>query len=647
MSSSMIYTGGGSPSVPPPDSSKNPSDFYNYINGKWQRHVHIPSFSGSYGVSEELETDVRNTLLSLVLDLRKKEPTNPLAVLANSFFNTSFQANSIIDLQRLTNMFECISNVHDICHSIGALNKIQSRAPISCVVSSDSNDNTKCVIYLYEAQLGLPDRQFYQQPHNKILSHYIRLLKQAGELLNIEGLESVVTIEAAIEPFLASNGELRDITYAYNPVAFAELQTVYPQIDWTALFTGWGVTKAVFTRATFIVTNPRYMTLLNKMCRVFDLEAWRTWLRANVILHFMEYLPPPFDDIWFGLYGHALKGNAEKLPQKWLTLKVLESFTPQDLSRLYVTNVVPRDTKERATDLIKKLKNATVKRLQDQVWMSDKTRESSIEKVKQMLFQVAYPARWQSECARVPIHPMRPLLNIINLSVADSQKMIGDLGHKCGRNNAEWEDGAFVVNAYYYAEENRMTIPAGMLMPPFFDLKRSNAWNYGGIGVAIGHEITHGFDDEGRLYDADGNYNNMWTAEDERSYASMTRSVIALFDRVEYMGGHVDGKLTLSENIADLGGLAIALTALNSELKGESEAAKKKAWRDFFTSYAVSWRNKDRPRKAKQSLLLDVHAPAPLRVNLIVRNFEEWYTAFDIKEGDKGWVPLAERVALW
>jgi len=647
MLSNTLYTGGGTPSVPLPDSSKSPSDFYNYINGKWQRHVHIPSYSGSYGVSEELETEVRNTLLKLVMELREKKPTNPIAVLANSFLNNSYQKNSIIDLQRLTNMFECISNVHDVCHSIGALNKIQSRSPLTCVVSNDSNDNTKCVIYFYEAQLGLPERHYYQNPKNHIMSHYIRLLKQAGELLNIEGLDSVVTIEAAIEPYLASNGELRDVTYSYNPINFADLQTKYKHIDWVALFDGWGVPTKTIQGSTFIVTNPRYVALLNNMCDVFELDAWRTWLRANVILNFMEYLPPPFDDIWFELYGRALKGNSEKLPQKWLTLKVLETLVPQDLSRLYVANAVPHNTKERATDLIKTLKAATVKRLRDQTWMSDKTREASIQKVRKMLFQVAYPGRWYSECARAPIHPMRPLLNIINLNVADSQKMIRDLGHKCGRNNAEWEDGAFVVNAYYYAEENRMTIPAGMLMPPFFDLERSNAWNYGGIGAAIGHEITHGFDDEGRLYDAEGNYNNMWTDGDERSYKSMTRTVVALFDGVAYMGGRVDGTLTLSENIADLGGLAIALTALNSELKDKSDAAKKKAWRDFFTSYAVSWRNKDRPRKAKQSLLLDVHAPAPLRVNLIVRNFEEWYTAFDIKEGDAGWVPVEQRVALW
>ena len=193
-----------------------------------------------------------------------------------------------------------------------------------------------------------------------------------------------------------------------------------------------------------------------------------------------------------------------------------------------------------------------------------------------------------------------------------------------------------------------MVIPAGMLRQPFFDLRRSDAWNLGGIGAAIGHEITHGFDEDGRLYDKHGNYNsNWWTEEDSRQFKKMTQAVVRLFDGAEYMGGKVDGVNTLSENLADLGGIAIAIEALNRELVGRSEREKKEAWCEFFTSYAVSWRNKERPQKAKQSLLLDVHAPAPLRVNLITRQFAEFYDAFDIHEGDPGWTAPELRVQLW
>jgi putative endopeptidase len=192
-------------------------------------------------------------------------------------------------------------------------------------------------------------------------------------------------------------------------------------------------------------------------------------------------------------------------------------------------------------------------------------------------------------------------------------------------------------------------IPGGMLRPPFFDLRRSVGWNYGGIGAAIGHEITHGFDADGKNYDVNGTYKEWWAKTDNEKYEEMSKGLIALYDGAEYLGGRVDGSLTLSENIADLGGVSIALQALQAYLREQKASTSKtlEAYRDFFESYAVSWRNKDRPKKAKQSLFLDVHAPAPLRVNSIVRQFREFYEAYGIKEGEEGWIPEKDRVYLW
>jgi putative endopeptidase len=632
-------------SVPTPDIKQPLSDFYKYVNNKWQQHVHVPNYISSYGVSEELEEIVRNQLINVITKINNN---NPLAVLSNSFLKHKYQRNSVIDLQRITNMFECINSIQDVCYSIGTLNKIQSRSPLTFVIGSDSNNSSICSIYVYEPQLGLPERRFYNTDNNShIVNKYIRLLKTVGKLLNIEGLESVVTIEATIEPFLASTGEIRNITYTYNPIDFNELTKEYKHIDWSSIMRGIGISEELYTTHKFIITNQRYVHLLDKMCTTFDLEAWRTWLRSLVILSFLEYMPSPFSDFHYELFGRALRGSTEKIPRKLLSLGVLQKYTPQDLSKLYVNEIMKKGTKEHALILVKELQKATIQRIKELTWMSDVARTSSSIKVKKMLFQVAHPGRWYSETKHTLIHAERPLLNIINLNVTDTEKMINDLKHKCGRFDDEWEDGAFVVNAYYYAEANRMTIPAGMLQPPFFDLNKSKGWNYGGIGAAIGHEITHGFDDEGRHYDAYGNYKDTWTSNDSRIYEQLSKSIIDLFDGKEYMGGKVDGKLTLSENIADLGGLAIALTALNNQLTECSDMVKKREWRDFFISYAVSWRVKDRPKKAKQALLLDVHAPCQLRVNLIVQNFQEWFYAFDIQEGEPGWIPESKRVKLW
>ena len=468
-----------------------------------------------------------------------------------------------------------------------------------------------------------------------------------GKIMNSEALETAVSIEASTIHFLSAGNDLTNIEYSYNPHTYEELCKKYKYIVWSALFEGWGASESVYTKARYIVTNTRYLTALNRMLRSFHLETWRTWMRSMTILSFMEYLPPPYDDLHFELYGRALKGITEKIPQKYLTLKVLQTFAPSDLGRIFVSQAVADGTKAYATRLIDELKDATIARLRKLSWMEADTKQVAVKKVQRMKFQVGFPEKWESETASVAIDAERPLLNLLTLAADDSRRMIEDLRYnRCEKRIDIWDDGVFEVNAYYYPEGNMMVVPAGILRAPFFDLGRSRAWNLGGIGAAIGHEITHGFDADGRLYDEYGNYADWWTPSDTRTYKAMTKSLIALFHGQTYMGGKVDGELTLSENLADLGGLAIALEALEAKLPADPEK-RKVEYRDFFTSFAVSWRQKDRPKKARQSLLLDNHAPAPLRVNLIVRQFEAFYTAFDILPTDPYYVPPELRVRLW
>ena len=641
--------GGASPTVPTIDTSKDPAaDFYSYVNNNWQKHIHLPPFAGGYGVSEEIEEDVRDSLLAVVQTMRHEKPGDPLSMLATSFLHTASQKNSIIDLQRVLNTYECISDAKDIAHSIGAMNKIQARAPLSLVVSSDSYKSSKCCIYLYEPQLGLPDKHYYHSGvRNRILLKYSKLLATVGKLMNIEALESAIAIEAALIPYLSSDEDLTNMSISYNAFSLHELRTRFRHIRWEAMMEGWGVSEAVYDDATYIATNLNYLHVLNRLFHTMTLESWRTWMRAMTVLSFIEYLPPPFDDMHFDLYHKALRGIAEKIPQKYLTLKVMQTFAKQDLGRIFVRNAVADGTKAYATRLVRRLKNATVERLRGITWMEHSTRATAIKKVETMKFQVAFPDSWRSETEEVDIDPTRPLLNLLNLSARDTELMIEDLRYdRCEKTPKKWNDGVFEVNAYYYPEGNMMVVPAGILRAPFFDLERSDAWNLGGIGVAVGHEITHGFDADGRLYDEHGDYNDWWTHSDTATFKKMTSVLIDFFDGAPYMGGKVNGKLTLSENIADLGGLAIALQALESELPKDPRK-RKEAYIEFFTSYAVSWRNKDRPKKAKQSLLLDSHAPAPLRVNYIVRQFQQFYDAFDILPTHTDYIPPERRIVLW
>ena len=646
------YAGGSKPYISPINETINPSEnFYAYINNHWQKHVILPPYNGSYGISEEVEDEVRDTLLNMIEKQRSINPSHPISKFATSFLEPSYQQNSILALKKIFQQIHSMKTNEDIGSMIGKLNRMQSRSPIALVVSGDSYKTSECCIFLYEAELGLPSKRYYQshldRSTKQIFNHYTKVLKKLSIDFDIPNLDDSIRIEKKILPCLSTYDERENIHFTYNPYSFSNLQKEYTNVPWDSMLKGWGIQKSLYKKARFVLTNKRYVHCLENMFRELSMDDWQTWMTAMTILSFIEYLPPPFDDYHFELFGKDLKGIKQKLPTNILTLKALKRFIPMDLSEMFVNVSVPSGTKKHAIELVTNLKMATIHRIQRLSWMTEPTKEKAIKKIKSMKFQVAYPETWVSETKNVEILKDQPLQNILNLNANDTDRMITQLRtNDCAHTEEKWDDGPFEVNAYYYSEGNMMVVPAGILRFPFFDLTRSKAWNYGAIGSAIGHEITHGFDIDGRMYDAEGNYKNWWTEEDSTNYKELTKKIVKLFDGTSYMGGEVDGELTLSENLSDLGGMAIALEALNSTLGTDLEE-RKEAYRDFFISYAISWRNKDRPKKAKQSLYTNSHAPAHLRVNLIVKQFEEFYIAFDIQPHHTGFVSKKSRIALW
>ena len=625
-------------------------DFYTYINHKWQDSAKIKSYDSSVSVSDEIETRVENTLFDIIDTLVKTKPNNSFSQLATSVTTSKYQVNNIYDIQRFSGLFECLKTREDVGRIIGKLNRIQSNAPISFVVANDRYVPNKRCIYLYEPKLGLPEKQQYKKGvDNEAINSYTRVLKVIGSLLHVENLESAVTIEASILPYLSTENDREDVAFPYNPISVAELSRTYTNIPWKPMMLAWGMTPAMVSSATYIITNKSYIAALDRMFRQYSMTTWRIWMRAQLVVHYMKYLPSPFDDLHFQLWGKQLQGTTEKIPQRFLLLNVLKENIPHNLGYAYVKNAISSKLKPTANALVENLRTATIMRIRELQWMTDETKVRAVEKCKTMIFQVAYPDTWEYELTDVVIDEARMLKNLWNLSQYDTNQMLKHLKRGKINEKENWEDGVFEVNAYYYSDKNMMVIPAGILQPPFFDIKRSEAWNLGGIGAAIGHEITHGFDDDGRLYDKTGVMKDWWSDVDAQKYKDMSQALVDLFNKETYMGGKVNGELTLSENIADLGGVSIALEALEMEFaKGDYDnTAKKNAYKEFFTSYAVSWRNKDRAKKAEQSLLLDKHAPAPLRVNLIVRQFSEFYAAFDIGESDPGYIPVNKRIQLW
>lgn len=625
-------------------------DFYSYINHNWQAKAYIEPYESTFSVSDEIEDRVEKQLFAIVKQLQRRHPHDPMSQFVHSIMDPSVQHTTLADIRHISNMFDCMSSTENVGAMIGVLNRIQANSPLTFVVANDRYTVDKRCVYIYEPKLGLPEKHFYRKNDTNILMTYTNMLKKVGELFNIESLDAAVPLEVEIVKYLSPEDDRENVAFSYHPQSLHDLENNYSHIPWRIMVHRWGIPKDLAGHATYIITNRRYIDRLNHMFRTYTMNTWKTWMRAQLFVQFMKYLPAPFNDMYFQLYGANLQGTKEKLPQKFMMMKILKEHCQQSLGQLYVKHAVSHKLKGTANKLVRRLQTATMKRIEELSWMTKPTKHKAIEKCKAMIFQIAYPDTWKPELTHTTIYEQHMLMNIWNLSQYDTDKMITDLRHGHINEKNNWEDGVFEVNAYYYSDKNMMVVPAGILNAPFFDLERSDAWNLGGIGAAIGHEITHGFDDDGRMYDKSGVMKNWWSDKDVETYTHVTKELVHLFNSATYMGGKVNGQLTLSENIADLGGVAIALEALEDTFKENTAhdlAKRKKALQEFFTSYAVSWRNKDRPKKARQSLILDRHAPAPIRVNLIVRQFAEFYEAFDIGEHDPGYIPPNERIQLW
>ena len=631
------------------------NDFFMYVNKKWIDRTVIPSYRGTYGISEQIEEHIDKKLISLLRHTLSSKSSNKIGKLVHSVLNDSVQHFNIEKMKQLLKDIDCMKTNSDLSKNIGMLNKYQLTSPLNILINHDSYVSSKCLIHLYEPELGLPTYDHYtKSDSDHVLVAYKLMLEKIGDLLESHDLEQLLQVEKKVLSYLSSSGDLDDPSKSHNEFTFEHLQTTYKHIDWNSMFLEYGV--ELKKNDIVIVTNLKYMAALDKMFETFEMKVWSIWLRSNCVLSLLKYLPPPFDDLHYELFGKALRGEEVKLPQPKLLLHVFDNFANQTLSHVYIHHT-PSATKikEQAELMINGLKNATIRLIKNCKWMSKKAKTMGIHKVSTMQFQTGFDDHLLTKDVDFELHHLEIsdnclIDNILILSELKTKKNIEKIGSGCDKYNYKWEDGAYEVNAYYYADQNKMVVPLGILEPPFFDAHKSVAWNYGGIGAAIGHEITHAFDEDGHHYDHTGSWKDWWTTHDKHYYTLITNKVEELYDGLEYMDGHVDGHLTFDENLADIGGLEISLEALEYAFQTNrivNESEKKDLYNDFFTSYAMSWRLKDRPQKAKQSLILDHHAPAHFRVNIPIAMFDQFYSTYNVSEKDKMYIDKKERVFLF
>lgn len=649
----MPYKIPNEPNISPIEKKISPGeDFYSYINNNWQIKTIIPPYLSSYGVSEEIEDIVNKELLHILYDSQKhalsnRSPTKNeylLGTFTESIANNSLQDINVKFVKDTVSSFKCIRNQADIASTMGDFIKHRIPTLISMYVGPIEHESKHVKLILSpNPKLGLPDFTYYSPSYSKksVINAYNRLLQRLGTDFDVSGLEEIFGIERIIAVSIQA-GDIDEEEIITNG---AELKEQYKNIPWDILLfstVGW----ENIDKHTIVIKNKHFFKELNKWFISFPLQTWKLLFSSQLILHVLPLLPSPYNDMEFELFGKLLRGQDKKMPKSILILHLAKQWLSNSLGNVFVHKYVSKELKQAASAIADEIKQSAMEIAGSTAWLEPKTQKTAKAKVKSIHLGVAYPRNIHND-KKIVLNPEKLIHNIFNLGQSDFNEEIKKIDSILDPN--DWDDDVFAVNAYYYNEANRLILPSGILRWPFFHEGASDGWNFGGLGASIGHEISHAFDNDGKDFDEHGNKHVWWSRSEQMRYHKTTKALIDLYNKTEYFGQHLNGVLTLSENIADLGGVQIALNALKKLLKDKksSEEEVHNQICEFFHSYAVSWRTKEKREKAEQSLFMDVHAPPPARVNNIVRQFDDWYTCFNIKPGDKLYTSPDERIRIF
>lgn len=507
------------------------------------------------------------------------------------------------------------------------------------------------------SQLGLPDKDYYisedkdsKEKRAKYELHVARMLEFIGEspAKAKQSAAEILAFETELSKPRFNRVESRDSRLQYNPMTVTELQKLTPAINWDSYFTGIGLAKL----DTVIVTEPKYMTALQTVFSENKVAVWKEYLKWDLLNTASSKLTTDIETASFDFYSKTLRGAIKQLPREEKALQVVNRGIGEALGKLYVEKVFPAEAKTKALDMIHNVITAYQNRINNLTWMSKDTKAKAIEKLNKITIKVGYPDKWKDYSA-LEIKSIADggsyFENSKNLSKWRFKKNIEKL--KKPVDKTEWGMSPQTVNAYYNPSYNEIVFPAAILQPPFYNYQADEAVNYGGIGAVIGHEISHGFDDSGARYNAEGNLVDWWTPQDLEQFTKLGSELADQYSALEPLPGiHVDGKFTLGENIGDLGGINAAYDGLQLYLKAHGNPGLIDGFtpeQRFFISWATVWRTKSRDEAIKNQVKTDPHSPGMYRAYVPIQNVDAFYEAFKIKDGDKMFVSPEKRVKIW
>jgi putative endopeptidase len=633
-------------------------DAYQYLNGKWLRAFQLPPDKGAVGSFTAIEDATEEQLRGIVEGLNQTatQDADPdakkLADLYASFMNEEqIEALGLKPLQEEFAAIDAIKDMNAISATIAHMNAIGAGAPYGLGINLDSRNSTQYAVILFQSGLGLPDRDYYLKDDAKLKdartgyrTHIEKMLSMAGDAKAAASAAAILNLETSLAKIQWTRVEERDPVKTYNKTAVSELSALMPGYDWPRYARSAGIEAKV---DSVIVSEPSYFKALAKVMTGTPLPVWKAYFKWRVLSASAPYLSKAFVDERFAFTGGVLRGVPENQPRWKRGVALLDGSIGEALGKLYVAKYFPPQNKARMQALVRNLLEAYRRDIDTLDWMSAETKVGAQAKLAKMSPKIGYPDHWRDYGAlKISRDDLRG--NVVRATEFEYRRNLAKLGAPVDR--GEWRMRPQTVNAYYNATSNEITFPAAILQPPFFDAAADDAANYGGIGAVIGHEMSHGFDDRGSQFDADGNLHDWFTKADHDKFAEKTKALIAQYNAYEPVPDyHVNGALTLGENIGDNSGLAIAYKAYRISLAGHEAPVIDGFSGDqrLYLGWVQVWRGKVREAETIQRIKTDPHSPPAVRGTAPLRNQDGFYAAFGLRQGDKMYLPPEQRVNIW
>ncbi len=628
-------------------------DLFGHVNGRWLAETEIPSDRSSWGPFVQLADAAESDVKAIIEELAAGDPATmtedarKIGDLYASFMDTdAIAAKGLRPVRPLIDAVAALRDVRDLAAFLGEFERIGGHGLFGSYVDTDDRNSERYLFHLVQGGLGLPDESYYRddkfaEVREKYVGYLTRLLTLGEHADPAGAAATVLAIDTKLAAGHWERAETRDVQKTYNLLTEADLKALCPSFDWDAYVTNLGGNE--LTVAESCVRQPSYFGHLSTVLDEVPIEEWKAWLLTHVLRAAAPYLTDDFVETNFDFYGRTLNGTPE-LRARWKRgVALVEGAIGEAVGKEYVARHFPPTSKALMDELVANLLAAYRVSIEALDWMTDETKQRAYAKLDTFRPKIGYPETFRDYSA-LSVTKDDLLGNVAQASRFETDRQLAKIGSPVDRD--EWFMLPQTVNAYYNPGTNEICFPAGILQKPFFSPDAHAAENYGGIGAVIGHEIGHGFDDQGAQYDPQGNLDDWWTADDKAAFEVKTKTLVEQYDGFEpraLPGEHVNGQLTVGENIGDLGGLTIAHKAF---LISQGGTASVEDRRTLFTNWAYVWRTKRRKEQEQQYLTIDPHSPPEFRAN-IVRNLDEFHEVFETAPGDGLWLDPEARVRIW